>query len=58
VRPSHPGGKVRCHNAEGIACSLIHSDSHEQSSFVRQAYFLVANDPCQELKTTLKADVN
>jgi adenine-specific DNA-methyltransferase len=51
-------GKVRSDSAEGIACWFIDTDYNEESFFVRQAYFLGANDPYQALKTTLKAEIN
>ncbi len=46
------------HGPEGIACWFIDTDYNEESFFVRQAYFLGANDPYKSLKTTLKADIN
>ena len=55
----HPNtGEVRSDNADGIACWFIDSDYNEESFFVRQAYFLGANDPYSALKTTLKAEIN
>ncbi|MCG3173179.1 MAG: hypothetical protein GMKNLPBB_01357 [Myxococcota bacterium] len=55
----HPQtGKVRSDGAEGIACWFIDTDYNEESFFVRQAYFLGANDPYKALKTTLKAEIN
>jgi len=42
----------------GIACWFIDTDYNEESFFVRQAYFLGANDPYKALKTTLKAEIN
>lgn len=55
----HPNtGEVRSDGAEGIACWFIDTDYNEESFFVRQAYFLGANDPYKALKTTLKAEVN
>jgi len=44
--------------AEGIACWFVDTDYNEESFFVRQAYFLGANDPYKSLKTTLKAEIN
>ena len=44
--------------ADGIACWFIDTDYNEESFFVRQAYFLGANDPYKALKTTLKAEIN
>lgn len=55
----HPTtGEVRSDGAEGIACWFVDSDYNEESFFVRQAYFLGANDPYKSLKTTLKAEIN
>jgi adenine-specific DNA-methyltransferase len=55
----HPNtGEVRSDGAEGIACWFIDSDYNEESFFVRQAYFLGANDPYSALKTTLKAEID
>jgi len=51
-------GEVRSDGAEGIACWFIDTDYNEESFFVRQAYFLGANDPYKALKTTLKAEIN
>ena len=55
----HPNtGEVRSDGAEGIACWFIDTDYNEESFYVRQAYFPVANDPYKALKTTLKAEIN
>ena len=55
----HPStGEVRSNNTDEIACWFIDSDYNEESFFVRQAYFLGANDPYSALKTTLKAEIN
>jgi adenine-specific DNA-methyltransferase len=55
----HPmTGEVRSDGADGIACWFIDTDYNEESFFVRQAYFLGANDPYKALKTTLKAEIN
>ncbi len=51
-------GEVRSDGADGIACWFIDSDYNEESFFVRQAYFLGANDPYKALKTTLKAEID
>ncbi|ODA33121.1 site-specific DNA-methyltransferase [Planctopirus hydrillae] len=51
-------GEVVSHGADGIACWFIDTDYNEESFFVRQAYFLGANDPYSSLKTTLKAEIN
>ena len=55
----HPNtGEIRSDGADGIACWFIDTDYNEESFFVRQAYFLGANDPYKALKTTLKAEIN
>ena len=55
----HPStGEVRSDNTDGIACWFVDSDYDEESFFVRQAYFLGANDPYKALKTSLKAEIN
>jgi len=55
----HPNtGEVRSDNADGIACWFIDTEYNEEAFFVRQAYFLGANDPYKSLKTTLKAEIN
>ena len=55
----HPSsGEVRSDGADGIACWFIDADYNEESFFVRQAYFLGADDPYKALKTTLKAEIN
>lgn len=51
-------GEVRSDDADGIACWFIDTDYNGESFFVRQAYFLGANDPYKSLKTTLKAEVD
>ena len=51
-------GQVRSDDADGIACWFIDTDYDEESFFVRQAYFLGANDPYRALKTTLNAEID
>ena len=51
-------GEVRSDGADGIACWLIDTDYNEESFFVRQAYFLGANDPYSALKNSLKAEID
>ncbi len=51
-------GEVISDNSDGIACWFIDTDYNEESFFVRHAYFLGANDPYNNLKTTLKAEIN
>ena len=55
----HPQtGEVRSNGPDGIACWFIDTDYNEEAFFVRQAYFLGANDPYKSLKTTLKAEID
>jgi adenine-specific DNA-methyltransferase len=55
----HPStGEVRSDGPDGIACWFVDTDYNEESFFVRQAYFLGANDPYKSLKATLKAEIN
>ncbi|MXX71872.1 MAG: site-specific DNA-methyltransferase [Gemmatimonadetes bacterium] len=55
----HPStGEIRSDDTKGIACWFIDTDYNEESFFVRQAYFLGANDPYKALKTTLKAEID
>jgi adenine-specific DNA-methyltransferase len=51
-------GDIRSDNADGIACWFVDTDYNEESFFVRHAYFLGANDPYKNLKTTLKAEID
>ena len=51
-------GQVRSDNTDGIACWFIDTDYDEESFFVRQAYFLGANNPYRALKTTLRAEID
>jgi len=51
-------GEVVSDGADGIACWFVDSDYNEESFFVRQAYFLGANDPYSSLKTSLRAEIN
>ena len=55
----HPQtGEVRSDDTDGIACWFVDSDYNGESFFVRQAYFLGAQDPYKALKTTLKAEID
>ena len=51
-------GEVVSDGADGIACWFIDTDYDEESFFVRQAYFLGADDPYDSLKKSLKAEIN
>ena len=51
-------GEVISDGADGIACWFVDTDYNEESFFVRQAYFLGANDPYSSLKTAMKAEIN
>ncbi len=55
----HPNtGEVRSDGPDGIACWFVDTDYNGENFFVRQAYFLGANDPYKALKTTLKAEID
>ena len=55
----HPQtGEVRSDDTDGIACWFVDNDYNGESFFVRQAYFLGAQDPYKALKTTLKAEID
>lgn len=51
-------GQVNSSEPDDIACWFVDTEYNEESFFVRQAYFLGANDPYKALKTTLKAEIN
>src|SRR5439155_8557852 len=51
-------GEVVSNGPDEIACWFVDTDYNEESFFVRQAYFLGANDPYSALKTTLKAEID
>ena len=50
--------EVRASGKDDIAAWFIDTDYNEESFFVRQAYFLGANDPYKSLKTSLKAEID
>jgi adenine-specific DNA-methyltransferase len=50
--------EVRSDEPDNIACWFIDSDYNGESFFVRQAYFLGQNDPYNNLKTSLKAEID
>ena len=55
----HPqSGEVRSDDTDGIACWFVDTEYNGESFFVRQAYFLGAQDPYKALKTTLKAEID
>ncbi|MDX0001584.1 site-specific DNA-methyltransferase [Sinorhizobium meliloti] len=51
-------GEVRASGKDDIAAWFIDTDYNEESFFVRQAYFMGANDPYKSLKTALKAEID
>jgi adenine-specific DNA-methyltransferase len=51
-------GEVRSDSADGIAVWFVDTDYNGESFFVRQAYFLGADDPYKSLKTSLKAEID
>ena len=55
----HPNtGEICSGGPDDIALWFVDSDYNEESFFVRQAYFLGADDPYKALKTTLKAEID
>lgn len=51
-------GAIRSNDTKGIAAWFVDTDYDEESFFVRHAYFLGANDPYKNLKTSLKAEID
>jgi adenine-specific DNA-methyltransferase len=51
-------GDIRSNDTAGIAAWFIDTDYNEESFFVRQAYFLGANDPYKSLKTAMQAEID
>lgn len=51
-------GDIRSNDTAGIAAWFVDTEYNEESFFVRQAYFLGANDPYKSLRTALKADID
>ncbi|KQP44970.1 site-specific DNA-methyltransferase [Methylobacterium sp. Leaf106] len=51
-------GDVRSDDTSGIAAWFVDTDYNEESFFVRQSYFLGANDPYKSLKAALKAEID
>lgn len=51
-------GEVRASGKDDIAAWFIDSDYDEESFFVRHAYFLGANDPYKQLKTSLRSEID
>lgn len=51
-------GDIRSNDVRDIAAWFIDTDYNEESFFVRHAYFLGANDPYQQLRKALKAEID
>jgi adenine-specific DNA-methyltransferase len=51
-------GAVRSGGTDDIACWFIDTDYDGASFFVRQAYFLGANEPYEKLKKALRAEID
>ena len=51
-------GEIRSGEKDDIAAWFIDTDYDEEVFFVRHAYFLGANDPYQNLKSSLRAEVD
>ena len=55
----HPNtGLVDSSEPDEIACWFIDSDYNEECFFVRQAYFLGADDPYTALRNSLRAEIS
>ncbi|MEM9898809.1 MAG: DNA methyltransferase, partial [Pseudomonadota bacterium] len=51
-------GDVRASGKDDVAAWFVDTDYDEESFFVRHAYFMGANDPYKQLKTSLKAEID
>jgi adenine-specific DNA-methyltransferase len=51
-------GEIRSNDTDAIAAWFIDTDYDEENFFVRQAYFLGAQDPYKSLKVALKAEID
>jgi adenine-specific DNA-methyltransferase len=51
-------GAIRNSSTDDIACWFIDTDYNGESFFVRHAYFTGANDPYNQLRRALRADID
>ena len=51
-------GVVRSNTTDDIACWFVDTSYNGESFFVRQAYFLGADEPYEKLKKALRAEIN
>lgn len=51
-------GEVRSSEPDDLACWFIDTNYNQESFYVRHAYFLGAKNPYQNLKRTLKAEID
>ena len=51
-------GEIRSHSTDDIACWFVDTNYNGESFFVRHAYFTGADQPYENLKRALKAEVN
>lgn len=51
-------GQIRSDGVEGVAAWFVDDDYDEESFFVRQAYFLGAQDPFKALESSLKSEID
>ena len=51
-------GDIRSNDVRDIAAWFIDTDYNEESFFVRHAYFLGANDPYEQLRKALRAEID
>lgn len=51
-------GQIRSHSTDDIACWFIDTDYNGESFFVRHAYFTGGNEPYDNLKRALRAEID
>jgi len=51
-------GEVRSSSTEDIACWFVDTDYDQESFFVRQAYFTGSGDPYEQLRRSLRAEID
>jgi adenine-specific DNA-methyltransferase len=51
-------GEIRSSSTDDIACWFVDTNYNSESFFVKQAYFTGANQPYDQLKKALRADIS
>jgi adenine-specific DNA-methyltransferase len=51
-------GEIRSSSTDDIACWFIDTDYNSESFFVRHAYFTGADEPYEQLKRALRAEID